>query len=210
MQFILFQQKAKNYPLFKTADVFKWFPKETSAGVFNQLNLWHKKGYIRRIRRGVYRLSDFEIKDAFVLASFLYGPSYVSLESALSAYSIIPDVPLAVTSVTTLKTKTFRAEDHGTFYYNHVKTELFFGFNSVRYDDSYSYRVAKPEKALLDFLYLRTRGVENAGDFVDGLRLEIDANFNFREFKKWSELVDKKHKIFHETAGVIAKKYGHK
>ena len=165
MDYLSLRKKAQNYPLFKVEDVFKWFPKAHRKSTLNQLNLWIKKGYLERISKGAYRLAEAEISDPFILASFLYGPSYISLESALNAYGIIPDIPFSTTSVALPKTKIFRVKSHGSFFYHHVKPELFFGFNTVGGSSSayrhYSYRIASPEKALFDYFYFRAKKVKS-------------------------------------------------
>lgn len=155
MTFNELKTSAKNYPLFKLEDVFKWFPEAKRGTTLNQLNFWCQKGYLENIRREIYKLTDFDI-DSLVLANFIYTPSCISLETALNYYSIIPDIPFVVTSVTINKTKNFRTKNYGTFFYAHLKPELFFGFQSVLVKKNYSYNIAWPEKALFDYLYLRT------------------------------------------------------
>jgi len=90
------RQKVKNYPLFQLEDVFKWFPQADRRNTLNQLNNWSKLGYLQGLKRGIYKLSDFEIEEPFILANFIYNPSYISLETALNYYSLIPDIPLTI------------------------------------------------------------------------------------------------------------------
>jgi len=201
------KNKAKNYPLFKLEDVFKWFPDAKRATTLNQLNFWVKKEYLEKIRRGIYKLSDFEIKDTFLLSSYIYSPSYISLETALNYYSIIPDIPFAVTSIALNKTKTFKTKDYGIFYYHNLKPELFFGFKSIIIEKNYSYNIASPEKALFDYLYLKIKIIESPEGVIEELRLSLPKDFDWKKFKKWEELVSKKKKNFHNLIKFLMKKH---
>jgi len=46
--------------------------------------------------------------DSLKIANELVSPSYISLETVLSFYSIIPDAVVSYTSVTTKQTKFFK------------------------------------------------------------------------------------------------------
>ncbi len=207
MTFNELKDKFKNYPLFKLEDVFKLFPVAKKQTTLNQLNFWSKRGYVENIVRGVYKLSDFEIKDPFLLANFIYSPSYISLEGALNYYGIIPDIPFAATSATTNKTKKFKTKNYGIFYYHHLKPDLFFGFQSVLAEKKYAYNIALPEKALFDYLYLKAQKIDSPEGFLEELRLSLPKRFNWRNFKNWERLVSKKNKIFHKLGEVLIKKY---
>lgn len=207
MTFNELKDRIKNYPLFKLEDVFKWFPKAERQTTLNQLNFWSKKGYLQNIIRGIYKLSDFELKDPFLLANFIYDPAYISLETALNYYSIIPDIPFATTSVTINKTKKFKTKSYGVFYYSHLKPDLFFGFKSILMEKKYSYNIALPEKALFDYLYLKAKKIESLEGFIEELRLSLPEKFNWQGFKNWTKLVPKKNKTFHKLVEILIKKY---
>lgn len=208
MTFNELKSKARGYPLFRLEDIFKWFPDAKRTTTLNQLNFWTKKGYLEKIRKGVYKLSDFEIKDTFLLANFIYPPSYISLETALNYYSIIPDIPFGVTSVTLNKTKTFKTKNYGIFSYCNIKPDLFFGFNSILVEKGYSYNIAWPEKSLFDYLYLRTKKVKKIEGFIEELRLSLPSDFDWQNFKKWEKLVSSKNKNFHDCFKYLVNKYG--
>jgi len=199
--------KAKNYPLFKLQDVFKWFPKAKRETTLNQLNFWTKKGYLENITRGIYRIIDFEIKDPFVLANFIYSPSYLSLETALNYYSLIPDVPFGITAVTINKTKILKTKNYGIFYFHCLKPSLFFGFQTVLVGN-YSYNIATPEKALFDYFYLKAGKTISPAGFIEEARLSLSKKFNFLKIKKWSKFVTKQNKNFHQLVKAFLEKYG--
>jgi len=207
MTFNELKKKAKNYPLFKLEDVFKWFPEANRQVTLNQLSFWCQKGYLENIRREIYKLSDFELEDPFVLASFIYSPSYISLETALNYYSIIPDVPFSITSITVNKTKLFKTKNYGVFSYSAIKPDLFFGFKSILVEKSYSYNITLPEKAIFDYLYLRAKKIDSVEGFIEELRLSLPKNFNWKNFRKWTELVSPKNRNFQNCSQFLIKKY---
>jgi hypothetical protein len=83
------------------------------------------------------------------VAGALYPPSYISLESALFMSGILEQAPHVLTCVTLNKTKLFQTA-LGEISYSHLKQELFFGYSVQG-----RMFLAEPEKAALDFIYLR-------------------------------------------------------
>lgn len=208
MNYTSFLAQARTYPLFKVADVQKWFPEADKRAVLNQLHAWTLKGYIERMRRGIYMFRDNELRDPFIIAGFIYKNSYVSIESALNSLGIIPDIPFAVTCVSLAKTKTFRIKNYGVFLYQHIKSELFFGFSTIRVGENYSYNIATPEKALFDYFYLKGGKQDNPLGFLEEMRLTPYPAFNYREFGKWAELVSSRKKGFHILVKTFLNSYG--
>lgn len=134
-----------------------------------QLSLWVKKGYLIRLKNGIYAFArDAEKLKAEYIAHLLYQPSYLSLESAMSGYGLIPEMVYARTSVTAKTTRTFD-NFFGHFIYRHIKKELFWGYIPVSTPTG-QYLEAEPEKAVLDYLYLNLAGIRSQEDF-DGIRL---------------------------------------
>ncbi len=207
MTFNELKNKSKTYPLFKLEDVFKWFPGAKRQTTLNQLNFWRSKGYLERIRQGIYKLSDFELKEPFVLAGFIYAPSYISLETALNYYGIIPDIPFGVTSVTINKTKNFKTKNYGTFSYNSLKPALFFGFQFIPAEKNYGYSIARPEKALFDYFYLRPKKIDSAEGFIEELRLSVPRDFDWQKIEGWADLVSQRNQGFHKIIRAAIKKH---
>lgn len=179
----------KKIPLFSLEDVLKWFPKANRSTVKNQLKNWTAKGYLSRLKKNLYFLAEAKGEEEFFLANYLYQPSYVSLESALNYYGLIPDVPLAVTSVTRKKTQEFKNE-LGLFLYRSVKPALFFGWEKVGIEGRQFFLIAKPEKALFDYLYLNQRFLGES--FPQEERFDFPKDFNWPEFQKYLSLVKNK------------------
>lgn len=165
-----------NYPAFR--DAFKDFTvfsvrdiRRAEPGFHRRrLTEWQAKGYIRKVIKGYYILADRPI-DEFVLfeiANRIYRPSYVSLESALAYYQLIPESAFAVTSVSTRRSYLFSGGP-AEFRFRTVKPELFFGYALIS-DRGRRFKIARPEKAVLDYLYLNPN-LGSAADFA-GLRLD--------------------------------------
>ncbi len=99
-----------------------------------QLHLWVKKGYLLKLRNGVYAfVKDRERIKGEEIATLLYQPSYLSLESALAWYGFIPEMVYAHVSVTARINRTF-TNAFGTFIYRHIKAELFWGYTEIKTD----------------------------------------------------------------------------
>lgn len=146
-----------NFVIFSYGDVRSFFPQEASATVRKELYRWNKKGWIRTLKNGIYEpvlLANSSYPD-FYLANRLYSPSYVSLEAALSHYSVIPEVSMAVTSVSTKPTRSFK-NDHGLFIYRTIRPRAFTGYY-IEKMGGIDVLIAEPEKALVDFLYFKRR-----------------------------------------------------
>ena len=208
MTFNELREKTKDYPLFKLEDILKWRPESKKQTILNQLSAWQKKGWLELIRRGVYKLKEFEIREPFAVANFIYSPSYISLESALNYYSIIPDIPFGITSVAIKKTSQFKIKNFGVFYYCHIKPELFFGYKTILVEKNYSYNIALPEEAIFDYFYLRAKGFSSFEGFIEELRLSLPKDFNWKKFSKWQKLISAKNKNFHKLSEIFQKYYG--
>jgi len=134
-----------------------------------QLSQWIRKGYLLKVKKGLYvfanRKNHLEME---TISHYLFEPSYVSLERALSIYGLIPEIVYNVTAVTTKKTNTFKNE-FGIFIFRNLKKELFFGYEKIQ-EGANVYLLANPEKALLDYLYLNSAKINNRDD-ISELRL---------------------------------------
>lgn len=116
---------------------------------------------IQRICRGFYT-NPFNPPSLEETAAVIYRPSYISLESVLSRYGIMSQIPQRLTCVTTRLPRFFKTS-LGAVEYRQVKKRYFFGF--LKKD---GYWMAEPEKAFLDFVYL------NRGKEIRSLLEEFD------------------------------------
>lgn len=119
-----------------------------TAQSFIKRNL--KSGLFIKLRNNYYQLKDSNPSGYFI-ANKLYQPSYVSLETALAHYQIIPEVVYSYTSVTTKATREFVTQNT-IFSYQKIKPAAYRGY-SARNIEGYIVLIAEPEKALADYLY---------------------------------------------------------
>lgn len=146
--------KKNRMKLFTVEDVETLFPETRPKTIKNNLTNWARKGYLTRLKRNVYecvQLSD-NLPEYYV-ANKLYQPSYVSLETALSFYGIIPEEAAEVTSVSTKTTRTVKNR-YGVFTYRTCKKNAFLGYRIMNME-GYKVLIADREKALADFVYYR-------------------------------------------------------
>lgn len=109
-----------------------------------------KSGFFIKLRNNYYVLKDSN-PSLYSIANKLYQPSYISLETALSHYSIIPEVVYTITSITTKPTREFETPK-GVFSYQRIKKSAFTGYTPIKYLDVTVF-MAEPGKALADYLY---------------------------------------------------------
>lgn len=135
-----------------------------------------KKGQIIRVKKGIYVLSpDYGGRiNKFILANVIYGPSYISFESALSYWGLIPERVKIVTSTTTKRNKIFKTPA-GTFVYHYLNPlRYIYGYTREKYDDTSSILIAKKEKAVCDILYAsQIHSLKAMEDFLfDDIRID--------------------------------------
>lgn len=153
-----------------------------------QLSQWVKNGYLIKLKNGIYAFSERKSGLGLeVISRYLYEPSYISLERALSKHGLIPEIVYNVTAVTTRKTMTLK-NVFGVFIFRNIKKDLFFGYNKIK-ENGNVYFLAEPEKALLDFLYLNAAKINNTDD-VDGLRLNeiVLGGLNRKKIKEYLKI----------------------
>ena len=148
-----FQANMKDYSIFSLRELNN----VCNNFSYKQLQRWQKKGYLKHLVRNYYWLGDdqpFTSYTVSYIANKIYSPSYVSLETALKFYNLIPEEVFQITSVSTRKTSRFQT-DVGYFIYRQINPSLFWGYDLVHFQNL-TILIAQPEKALADFLYLKT------------------------------------------------------
>lgn len=133
---------------------------------------------IIRVKKGLYVFGN-NYRKGFIckesLANLIYGPSYISLEYALSYYGLIPERVEQVTSMTPLRSKTFDTPI-GVFDYMHLmQKKISVGVTLIEVDNLHQFLIATPEKALADLIsfHKNLNSQQDVYSFVcDGLRVE--------------------------------------
>jgi len=108
-----------------------------------------RSGHLVRLKRGLWAFPDKA--DPLALAEHLTHPfpAYISLQSALYFQGMISQITETIFAVSPARTRTYRTR-LGVFSIHHVSPAFFFGFAVM----PSGCKMAEPEKALLDYLYL--------------------------------------------------------
>lgn len=126
------------------------------ADVRRQLSRWTKAGWLYQLRRGFYALAPPYQKvkpHPFIIANRMVHGSYVSCQSALAYYDLIPEYVPVITSVTPKRPGRWETQ-LGVFEFRHLKFELLSGYQLKDLGQGQKAFVATPEKGLLDLIYL--------------------------------------------------------
>jgi len=148
--------------------------------------------YIPMGKRGLY------VTEPFLVANHLWGPSYVSVESALSHWGFIPERVYEIASMTTKASKKYETAI-GRFTYRHlVKPYYSFGIKQVKLKEKQVALIASPEKAICDKIIttpgLFLRSTKQATEFlIEDMRMDEDnlRKLNISEMGSWLKYAPK-------------------
>ncbi len=142
-----------------------------------------KSGELIRLKKGIYVVSSRIHRQNIsreLIANHLYGPSYVSLESALSFYGLIPERVHSIRSITLKRGREF-ITPFGNFEYIKAGTSYFrIGIHQKKIDNRYVFMIASPEKALCD-LVINTSGLRVQSPKAMRVYLEDDLRMDFSD-----------------------------
>jgi predicted transcriptional regulator of viral defense system len=140
-------------------------------------------GQLLHIRRGLYFLAPRYRRgpaNLFVVAQILYGPSYISFESALSHHDWIPEAVRTITSATSRRSRDFDTP-LGRFRYSHIPCSPFLVGVVREVVDKESFWVAQPWKAIADYVYSFKKDWTGIDPLLRSLRIEEE---NLKETRK--------------------------
>ena len=160
---------------------------ESPLAIRRQIARWVQSGRLQQLRRGVYAIAPpyrARAPHPFVVAGLLRPTSYVSLQSALAHYGLIPEHAPVVTSVTTARPESLDTP-LGSFLFRHVARHHFRDYESVALGTAENALVALPEKALLDTIHLTPRGHGPA--FLAELRLQNLESLDLHRLRRIAE-----------------------
>ena len=146
----------------------------------DKINELVKKGELTTVKRGLY-VTGPEINIAqpepFLIANHLWGPSYVSLDAALSYWGLIPERVYEISSITIKTSKNYKTPIGRFSYYRAPLPYYSFGIKSVQLTPKQVALIATPEKAICDKIittagiFLRSR--KQVQEYlVDDLRMD--------------------------------------
>lgn len=155
--------------VFALSDLCNLLQTSNRGVLYRGLRDLEQAGVLSRFCRGIYVTTDF---DPLVLSQRLCPDSYVSFGNALARHLLIGAVPRY--RIRSAKPGPKRVYTNGEYRIEHLslKPELAFGYETVD-----GVRIALPEKAVLDTLYLYRRGVRFSFDIytdIDYGRLDRD------------------------------------
>jgi predicted transcriptional regulator of viral defense system len=140
-----------------------------------------KRGELLSIRRGLYipgPETDLPVPDLLLIANHLRGPSYVSLEAALSYWGLIPERVYEITSITIQTAKKYNTPI-GRFTYQYLPSPYYsFGIEIIQLTSKQSALIASREKAVCDKIILTSgvtlRSMRQTKDFLlEDLRMDV-------------------------------------
>lgn len=171
------------------------FPDHKS--VHNKISELEKSGTLIRLKKGMYVVSPKEsgkLLSVELIANHLYGPSYVSMESALRYYGLIPESVYTIQSMTTKHSRVFQ-NSLGKFDYTQCAREYFPIGIRQELKDNRSFLIACPEKALCDLIIhtpnLNLRFQKDMFTYLkDDLRLDMEAFYQMsgRVFEQCAQI----------------------
>lgn len=164
-----------------------------------------KNGELISLRRGLYvpgPATGLPIPESFLIANHLRGPSYVSLEAALSFWGFIPERTYEISSVTIKPSKKIKTPI-GRFGYQQLPTPYYsYGIRSVELTTNQLVLLASPEKAICDKIVLtpmvNLRSIKQTRAFLlDDLRMDehLLRTLNLEMISTWLEDAPKKRSL---------------
>ncbi len=160
--------------VFSTLDVSEAL-EGTDVSKYGLIKRAIKNGEILKIRRGLYCLApkfQKNIVNVYGLAEQIYGPSYISLESALSHHGWIPEAVYCCTSVCLNSSKEFNTP-FGVYSYQRIPQKVLY-LDVQRHVDANGniIFIASPLKALIDYVYIHKMRWNKISDIFESLRIE--------------------------------------
>lgn len=156
--------REKNISLFNTQDLKKIFNIKNDNTLKHLIRRLKISSIIKKLTKGKYLfLHSSEKVSDFAIANFLKTPSYISLESALSYYSLIDQFPYRIFSLVLDRPTKIKVDDK-IFNYSKVKKEYFKDY--VKIDQ---FVIASKEKAIFDYLYFIYKGLKPK-NLIDDLK----------------------------------------
>lgn len=169
---VLKKLKQLNQICLQTRDIAAFLDLTTSGAskILQRLSKYH---HLLHIHRGLWAFP--EKLDPLALPEYLTAPfpTYISLQTALYHHGMISQLPTVIYAVSLARTKKF-STPAGEFSIHHLDAHFFFGFELL---PGTLIKMATPEKALIDMLYLSPA---KTGLFQSLPEIELPEKFNLK------------------------------
>jgi predicted transcriptional regulator of viral defense system len=154
-----------------------------SSSAAKLLSRWAKKGWLSRVRRGLYvsvplesRTADLPLEDSWIVADKIYKPCYIGGWTAAEYWDLTEQIFRTVVVMTTQRPRKRKVEFKGTeFLLRTVSEDAMFGLKSV-WRGQVKVNVSDPTRTILDMLSDPQLG--------GGLRSSIDMFRNYLASQK--------------------------
>lgn len=176
--------KEKEILIFTPLDLQR-FLKISKTAAQKLVERYTKKGIFIRLRKGYYAMED-RIPHSFFIANCIYKPSYISFESALSYYGMIPESIYSVISATSKATRNFKVMKKD-FHYIKIKKEAYTGYRKKEVNKE-RVLIAEPEKALADYFYLASLGKKRVSERLTTKGISQEKLFDYLKLFKRKNL----------------------
>lgn len=161
-----------------------------------------KSGYLTSVKKGLYIAGpqlNILRPELFLVANHLWGPSYISVEAALSHWGYIPERVHEITSITTKSSKTYKTEV-GRFSYRHSPLPYYaMGIKSIVLSKKQVVLIASPEKAVCDKIVMTSgivlRSISQVMEFLtEDMRIDESMllKLNLEKMSSWINDAPKK------------------
>ncbi|MFT5206801.1 MAG: putative transcriptional regulator of viral defense system [Candidatus Omnitrophota bacterium] len=156
--------------------IVKQLVKGSNASRYGLIQRAIQSGQIIHLRRGLYALSEkFRRKpfNLYEIAQKIYGPSYVSCESALAYHGWIPEAVYTITNVSSKRSLEFETQV-GNFSYFHIPSNNFLAGVQRMESESGAYLMATPWRALIDYVYMHKKKWRGLEPLLNDMRIDED------------------------------------
>lgn len=180
--------RSADQPVLRSADVAAYLDVSltNASAIMARLG---KHGHVVRIKRGLWAFAG---TDLLVIVPYLTAPlpTYISLQSALYYHDMVSQIPEVVFCVSLARTRVYRSA-LGPVSVHHIPGSFFFGYEESEHG---GVRMASPEKALVDFLYL---GTAKSGLFAALPELKFPAGFSEKRVQSMiTKIRDRKRRTY--------------
>lgn len=135
------------------------------------------QGKLLHIKRGLYCITNeigyIKNPHPYELAQYIYGPSFISLESALSYHHLIPEAVYTTTSTTGKRSKEIETP-LGHFSYQQVPLQDLYTEVVLIKENESTFLMAKPWRAICDYIYCYRKNWNSLDPLIESLRINIE------------------------------------